>query len=327
MLKNFFLTFSALCFVVANAQQVDFSVGSVPEEGNMTFKQITTSNDHVCMPEIRRSRNSISWYSNRIIGVSPDGSRIAFLSAQENTSNIFVKGIDGSSPSVQRTKRQTVLDFAYSTDGKYLVFSERYGKNSQVFQTDANAGFVCRQITSGANDFTPVFSYDMTRIFFARQDKNGQSVWSYDVASNFLSTYTTGMNPYPLPDSVSFLCVRTGAMGQGEIWRINFQSGIEECIVSDANRSFTTPMISPDGQWILMVGETNIITPTFNYRNTDIFVCRIDGSQLTQLTYHAADDISPVWDNEGKYIYFISQRGSQAGDANIWRMEFNPPQQ
>lgn len=39
------------------------------------------------------------------------------------------------------------------------------------------------------------------------------------------------------------------------------------------------------------------------YPNTDIFVCHIDGSNLTQITYHAADDLSPVWSKDGKYIY------------------------
>ena len=28
-----------------------------------------------------------------------------------------------------------------------------------------------------------------------------------------------------------------------------------------------------------------------------------------QLTYHAADDLSPVWGRDGRYIYFVSQRG------------------
>ena len=59
------------------------------------------------------------------------------------------------------------------------------------------------------------------------------------------------------------------------------------------------------------------------YANTDIFVCHNDGTQLTQITYHAADDLSPVWSRDGKYIYFISQRGSSTGTANVWRMSFN----
>ena len=98
--------------------------------------------------------------------------------------------------------------------------------------------------------------------------------------------------------------------------------GIEECIVSDINRSFTTPCISPDGNWICFVGDNYLNAGNKQYANTDIFACRVDGTQLTQLTYHAADDLSPVWSRDGKYIYFISQRGSVNAVANIWRMNF-----
>ena len=80
---------------------------------------------------------------------------------------------------------------------------------------------------------------------------------------------------------------------------------------------------SPDGQWILLVGSGAINTGESFYYNTDIFVCRIDGTELTQLTYHAADDLSPVWSRDGKFIYFISQRGSSTGTANIWKMNFS----
>ena len=48
-----------------------------------------------------------------------------------------------------------------------------------------------------------------------------------------------------------------------------------------------------------------------------------DGTGLAQLTYHAADDLSPVWSKDGRYIYFISQRGDQNATANVWRISFN----
>lgn len=73
---------------------------------------------------------------------------------------------------------------------------------------------------------------------------------------------------------------------------------------------------------ILMVGSNILMNGTSQYANTDIFVCRTDGTQLTQLTYHAADDLTPVWSRDGKYIYFISQRGSATAVANVWRMNF-----
>lgn len=307
----------------AYAQQVDYSVVAVPEESGIDFMRITSGNDYVCMPQVKRTAKSLNWYSNRILDISIDGLKLAYLSSRNNNTNIFITEIGKQSSSIQRTNRQNVVDFTYSPDGKYICFTEQRGKSSQVFQTDASNGYVCRQITTAASDYSPIYSSDMKNIFFARQERNGISIWSYDIQNNFLSTYTSGMNPFPLKGKTEYLCTRSNTSGKTEIWRVNFQTGIEECIVSDINRGFSSPTISPDGEWILMVGESIIDAGTMIYRNTDIYVCRIDGSQLSQLTYHAADDISPVWSKDGKFIYFISQRGSSDGTANIWRMTFN----
>ena len=50
---------------------------------------------------------------------------------------------------------------------------------------------------------------------------------------------------------------------------------------------------------------------------------RSDGSQMTQLTYHRGHDLSPVWSPDGKSIYFLSQRGTENGAYNIWKMNFD----
>ena len=131
------------------------------------------------------------------------------------------------------------------------------------------------------------------------------------------------MNPCPINKESAFLCTRISGTGKSEIWKINYKTGVEECIVSDPQHSFTTPTLSPDGQWILFVGDSKIDDNNFSYLNTDIFVCKVDGTRLSQITYHAADDLSPVWSKDGKYIYFISQRGDPTGTTNIWRMNFS----
>ena len=305
------------------AQKVDYSIVSVPEETGIEFQQVTTPNDYICMPIVKRTAGKINWLSNRIIGIIPDGKSIAYLSYRNNTTNIFIKELGKQGSSIQRTNRSNVLDFSFAPDGKYLCFSEVRGKNSQIFQTSAVDGYVCRQITNGNQDYSPVYSPDMSQIFFARQERNSVSIWSYNIKNNFLSSYTNGMNPYPTSSTGMFICTRTNTDGKSEIWKINSETGIEECIISDRERSFTSPVLSPDGQWILFVGSSNITGNNFNYQNTDIFVAKTDGTNLLQLTYHAADDLSPVWSKDGKHIYFISQRGDANGTANIWRMNFN----
>lgn len=305
----------------AVAQDVDYSVVYVPQESGIQFTCMTSGNDMVCMPAVRRSRSGVSWLSNRILDVSVDNRKLAYLSARNGMTNIFIKDIQQQGSSRQRTNRQAVLDFSYSPDGQKLVFSEQSGRQNHIYQTDAENGYVCRQITSGAQDYSPVYSPDLKQIFFTRLENNGTNIWSYNLANNFLSNYTRGMNPHPLQGS-SVLCSRTGTDGRGEIWRINYNNGVEECIVSDPRRSFTTPSVSPDGKWILMTGSSEIEADGFTYWNTDIYVCHTDGSRLMQLTYHAADDLSPVWDRTGEFIFFISQRGSAEGTANVWMMNF-----
>ena len=304
---------------VGKAQMVDYSVVSVREESGLELMQFSSDNDLVAMPQVRRGFNGVQWLSNRIIDISPDGTKLAFISARGSSSNIFVKEISRQGSSSQRTNRGNVIDFSYSPDGKLLLFSEKVGKSSRVFQTDAEQGFVCRQITSGNQDYSPTFSEDMKRIFFSRQEARGVSLWSYDVQNNYLSNYSYGMNPCMIGNDV-ILCARMNDSGRGEIWEVNLTTGVEECIVSDLNISFSTPVLSPNGQWIAFVGGTPLVNENSTYWNTDIYVCRRDGTERRQLTYHAADDLSPVWSRDGRSIFFISQRGSANGIANIWRL-------
>lgn len=321
-MKHYLLCAVALMSNYAMAQKVDYSVVYVPQESGIQFTRMTSDNDMVCMPIVKRTRQGVGWLSNRILDISLDNTQLAYLSARNGMTNIFIKNIQQQGSSRQRTNRQSVLDFSYSPDGQKIVFSEQSGKQNQIFQTDAENGYICRQITSGNQDYSPVYSVDKKQIFFTRQENNGSNIWSYSVENNFLSNYTRGMNPCPLSDGKSVLCARMNAEGRSEIWRIDYTTSVEECIVSDPHKSFTTPSISPDGKWILMVGSSEIATEAFSYWNTDIYVCRIDGSQLSQLTYHAADDLSPAWSRDGGYIFFISQRGSATATANVWMMNF-----
>ena len=307
------------------ALTVDYSVLSVNEESGIDFTQITTENDFVAMPQVRRSGSKVNWVTNRVIDISVDGTQLAYISARNNTTNIFIKDVYKQGSSIQRTNRQAVLDFSYSPDGKFICFTEKNGHFQQIYQTSATTGYVCRQITSNNVDYSPVYSYDMKNIFFARKEGKSYSIWSYNLANNFLSSYTRGHNPYPISENNTLLCTRTNNEGRGEIWKIDYATGIEECILADPIRSFSTPSLSPDGRWLLLVGSNVLKHNNSQYANTDIFICRPDGTKLTQITYHAADDLSPVWSTNGNYIYFISQRGSATATANVWRITFTEP--
>jgi Tol biopolymer transport system component len=328
-MKHF--TFAMCCVVsalytaesaFAATPKIDYSVVEVDEEHGLELTKISSTIDYVCLPQVKRTAKSVNWFTNKIISMVPKSDNIAYLSARNNTTNIFIKDLSKQGASRQRTKRTAIVDFSFSPDGKNLYFSETRAKTNQIFLTDAENGFVCRQITTGANDYSPVVTSDGKQVFFSRVEARGVGLWSYNLANNFLSSYSSGMNPCTLTKEPALIVMRQTPDGRTELWKVNYETGAEDCIVSDAERSFSTPSVSPDGKWLLFVGSSVLSAGTTTYANTDIYVSRLDGTDLRQLTHHAADDLSPTWSNDGRYIYFISQRGDADGVANIWRMTF-----
>ena len=71
--KILFLTTLSLLPLFAYSQQVDFSVVSVNEESGMEFTRITSDNDYVCMPLVKRSGKNANWLTNKILDISKDG--------------------------------------------------------------------------------------------------------------------------------------------------------------------------------------------------------------------------------------------------------------
>lgn len=304
--------------------QVDYTRSYVPEEGGINFMKVTDeSTETLTNPSISRTTGRMTWWSNPTFAISGDGTEIAYNTYKNEKRNIFVRSLDVRAASMQRTFRSRVNDICFSPDGKTLCFSEINGNYSRLCLTDAHQGTVVQQVSPvNANDYGPRFSLDGKMIFFARVDGANYSIWSYDIQTGSFSNYCYGLNPVPI-SAEEFLCTRMNSERNYEVWRINYVKGSESLIISQENRSFTSASLSPDGRWIVCVSNTPSTGQTGSRENLDIYVVRTDGSMLTQLTYHQGDDCSPVWSPDGKYIYFLSQRGTEKGEFNIWRMNFN----
>ncbi len=239
-----------------------------------------------------------------------------------NQSNVMVRGTGGQGMTTQRTFRN-VNSFSWGEDNK-IYFSDFTGNNNYICRVHALQGSMMDQLTNGSVvDLNPIPSADGKRVFFTRSSNvNGPSIWSLNLESNTLTSCARGFSPCPIKDNPeAFYCVRNNTNRQSEIWLVNYVKGTESVVLSDRNRSFTHPRVSPDGKWIVCVG--NSTSAKTKKENRDIFVVRTDGTRLTQLTYHPATDTNPVWSADGKSIYFISARANKDSYFNIWRMNFN----
>lgn len=337
MKKTLLLLFTLALSFSADAKKVnfDYSIVFVPEEGGVKFEKITDDNDmvaryggHIVSKATgifgSKKTTMLDWWILPQIAVSPKGDKIGYINEKNGTNNIMIKNASKGGASVQRTFRTNVQGFTWSPDGKELCFTEVRGGHQGIYLVSAEQGTVVKQISNGVdNDMGGVITRDGNTIFFHRgEGLSSYSLWSYDRKTNLFSNYSRGMTACPVPGKSSTIyCGRFTDRKESEIWRINFETGVEELILGATNKSYTTPQLSPNGQWLLVVGNSK--SEKEGLVNTDIFVVRTDGTQLTQLTYHPGNDLSPVWSPDGRSIFFLSQRGSASRVYNVWRMDFN----
>ena len=78
------------------------------------------------------------------------------------------------------------------------------------------------------------------------------------------------------------------------------------------------PQVSPDGRWLLF-GLRQPDLEADRVR-TDLYLVRVDGSDMRRLTTDEAGDFNGRWAPDGESVYFISTR---SGSAQVWRIPVN----
>lgn len=330
---------SALCLASCGSSKKGLDT-YVPEETGLNVQKLSDetknsilSNGRVGVKDIKNlktfaastfgglRKSAILWSTNRWLSVSPDGEWLAYGNRANKQDNVMIRRANSTGTSTQRTFRN-ITGFCWGSDDN-LYFSDWNGGNTyQVSAVNARSGSLMRQLTSNNYDIQPMLSKDGKILYFVRYDNVGPSIWTLDFDTNTLTSCARGYNPYPVGNGrEEFLCVRNSTEGRSEIWLVNFVNGQETIILSDKERGFSNPCLSPDGKWIVCQG--NAKSSVNKKQNIDIFAVKIDGSNFIQLTYHPADDTCPVWSADGKSIYFLSSRATKDQAYNIWKMNFN----
>ncbi|MGR0481204.1 MAG: S41 family peptidase [Candidatus Electronema sp. V4] len=193
-----------------------------------------------------------------------------------------------------------ITSWGISPTGQRAVFEAR----GEIFTVPAKKGDV-RNLTasSGSAERSPVWSPDGKRISWfsdesgeyqlvlADQDGKNKKTVKLDKPSFF---YTPAWSP----DSklISF------GDAHRNLWLLDLQT--EQMQLID-NEGFThpdrtiAPAWSPDSKWIAYVKRLK------NQHNA-VFLYSVEQKKSFQLTDGLADCISPAWDEEGKYLYFLS---------------------
>lgn len=307
-------------------EESGLNVIKITDETKNTVLGVVLSNGHAYNAPFSltgtNKQNNVRWTTARALAVSPSGDEIAYMTRIKGQQNIMVRSTTGSNAATQRTFRN-IGDFSWGVDDN-LYFIDITDNQNKLCAIDAHAGTFMRQLTNNNMDFDPVLSPDGKKVFFTRYERNsGPSIWSYNLENGQLTNCAPGFHPTGISeDGNEFICVRNSDAGNSEIWKVNYVSGRETIILSDKDRSYTHPAISPDGEWMLVTGNSK--SSINKEKNLDIFAVKTDGTSFVQLTYHPGNDCIPQWSADGESIYFISDRANKNKSFNVWKMNFKP---
>jgi TolB protein len=174
---------------------------------------------------------------------------------------------------------------------------------------------ICLTEGSTADDDQPAFSPNGQRIAF-RSSREGGGIFVMGRTGEAVRRVTRGgFNPSWSPDGtmLAYASERVGLMplnweGVSELWVVPVDGGEARRLGSGDG---VMPRWSPHGHRIVF--QTRLGTNA----QMDIMTMPSQGGEPTPVLSDAATDWSPTWSPDGRFIYFISDRG---GSMNLWRI-------
>jgi eukaryotic-like serine/threonine-protein kinase len=270
-------------------------------------------------PVVAESRKMIPWKLLVALLVIV-GFAIAFWSGRKSAGGM-TKAASIAAPMQASFRRLTDLpgeeEFpSISPDGKSFVYVHAVKDQLHIFLSRVG-GQKPIDLTddSDVNNTAPAFSPDGQQIAF-RSERDGGGIFLMGATGESIKRLSNfGFNPSWSPDGKDIVCGTEGVsapLGRGstsELWTVRVPSGEKRLITKgDA----VEPSWSPHGSRIAFWGLRG------EGGQRDIWTIDPKGeAEPVSVTDDHATDWNPFWSPDGKYLYFVSDRG---GTMNLWRV-------
>jgi len=205
-----------------------------------------------------------------------------------------------------------------SPDGAWVTYAGDTTGNRDIYlQSVTGQTPINLTEDSRADDDQPAFSPDGNLIAF-RSARDGGGLFVMGRTGEAVRRLTrAGFNPAWSPDGRQIVYTTSPTElrpqnneGLSELWAVDVDGG-EPRRLSDRNTSL--PSWSPNGLRVAF----GVRQGGGENQRLDIWTLPVGGGAAEPVTEDGYIDWNPVWSPDGRYLYFVSNRG---GSTNIWRV-------
>jgi eukaryotic-like serine/threonine-protein kinase len=241
---------------------------------------------------------------------TPDG-RIAYVSRQSGSQDIWIMNADGSNPR-QLTTNETRADVypAVSPDGRYIVFVSTRTGNSNLYRMALDGSNQTR-LTSGASDEFPAVASDSQSVIYTATGSTMFTLWRVPIDGGTPVQLTDRLSQWPAasPDGRWIACwYREEARQPWRVALLSATGGAPSRLLelpSTADPALPVRWV-PNSQAISFVDNRNGVSNVWSFP--------LNSGELKQLTNFTSEQIFWFdWSRDGKQL--VCSRGLLINDV------------
>jgi TolB protein len=229
--------------------------------------------------------------------LSPDGRSVIFVSGEVERTELYELDLSSGrirqltdlnrevgSPEISPDNRSITFTYRPSTDIKQVWIMNRDGSNAREFYG-----------STSQESHSPTWSPDGTQILFAMGRGEHNKLYIIEVQGGDPRLVndtidTRGRSDWSLHNLIAF---DMGGPFQHDVYTMNPDgSGLQKFSNGDNAQGAS---FSPDGEWIAFTAYTDVANR--DQASCEIFILRVNGTGLRQLTDNAYCDYQPRWGN------------------------------
>jgi len=257
--------------------------------------------DEVCIIDANGSgwkRLTDSQFAAFNATLSPDGQSVVYVIADGNSSEVHELNVNSGTSTQITFLGEFVGSPEISPDNRYILFHHRIASSNLTLWIMDRDGNNAREFLreNGRDVHDGTWSPDGSRILFAMGKGENNKLYTVDFnggESQLLNNDidTRGRSDWGIGDSIVL------DMGEPFAHEVFFMyaDGSQLHQISSGGMNSQGASISPDGKWITFTAYTNVAGQDLN--SCEIFIMRLDGSDIRQLTDNTYCDYQPRWGN------------------------------